>query len=363
MSRRLTTTQPACVMDGAQQAMGSGGAPDERRADPEPCADRGEERRAPQPRRPPGARAAAAPGRRQPLPPRHRRRRRLAGRRGRDRGGAAVSVARIVQIGCDLPGRTGRWSRAHARRAGRRVSRCTPTRRRGWPTPVSSTSALEEIERLAAGARPGARRRGDRARPLPHRRPRGGRRRTSRSAGTSTWPSGSTRRWSSTTATPTTTCSRCSTSEGVPERWVMHCFSGDDEFARQCLDRGAYLQLRRHGHVQERRAAARCARGHPAGPGAGRDRRAVPHADALPRPAQRVVPRPAHRAGDGGGARGRPRRAVRGGRPEHGERRSEEPGSPISRTRSYQESLRHSSVPHLGLANWQSPPGRPLWSS
>lgn len=31
--------------------------------------------------------------------------------------------------------------------------------------------------------------------------------------------------------------------EGVPERLVMHCFSGDAEFARQCLDRGAYLSF------------------------------------------------------------------------------------------------------------------------
>ncbi len=29
--------------------------------------------------------------------------------------------------------------------------------------------------------------------------------------------------------------------EGPPERWVMHCFSGDAQFARECLDRGAYL--------------------------------------------------------------------------------------------------------------------------
>ncbi|HEU5038627.1 MAG TPA: TatD family hydrolase [Nocardioides sp.] len=32
-------------------------------------------------------------------------------------------------------------------------------------------------------------------------------------------------------------------SEGVPDRWVMHCFSGDAAFARQCLDRGAYLSF------------------------------------------------------------------------------------------------------------------------
>ena len=31
--------------------------------------------------------------------------------------------------------------------------------------------------------------------------------------------------------------------EGAPERWVMHCFSGDAGFARACLDRGAYFSF------------------------------------------------------------------------------------------------------------------------
>jgi len=31
--------------------------------------------------------------------------------------------------------------------------------------------------------------------------------------------------------------------EGVPDRWVMHCFSGDAAFARRCLDRGAHLSF------------------------------------------------------------------------------------------------------------------------
>lgn len=31
--------------------------------------------------------------------------------------------------------------------------------------------------------------------------------------------------------------------EGVPDRVVMHCFSGDAEFARECLERGAYLSF------------------------------------------------------------------------------------------------------------------------
>lgn len=30
---------------------------------------------------------------------------------------------------------------------------------------------------------------------------------------------------------------------GVPDRVVMHCFSGDADFARRCLDRGAYLSF------------------------------------------------------------------------------------------------------------------------
>jgi len=32
-------------------------------------------------------------------------------------------------------------------------------------------------------------------------------------------------------------------SEGPPQRWVMHCFSGDADVARRCLDLGAYLSF------------------------------------------------------------------------------------------------------------------------
>ncbi len=29
--------------------------------------------------------------------------------------------------------------------------------------------------------------------------------------------------------------------EGAPARWVMHCFSGDEQLARECVERGAFL--------------------------------------------------------------------------------------------------------------------------
>lgn len=50
--------------------------------------------------------------------------------------------------------------------------------------------------------------------------------------------------------------------EGVPERWVMHCFSGDAAFARACLDRGAHLSFAgtvtfaNAGHLREALALA-----------------------------------------------------------------------------------------------------------
>ena len=46
---------------------------------------------------------------------------------------------------------------------------------------------------------------------------------------------------------------------GVPDRWVMHCFSGDAEFARACLDRGAHLSFAgtvTFGNAEDLRAAA-----------------------------------------------------------------------------------------------------------
>ena len=90
-----------------------------------------------------------------------------------------------------------RWAveaAARARRAGGR-RRAAPQRgAAARRAPATLDAALAEIDALAA--RPaGARGRRDRARLLPHRRRTGAPRRRSRSARTSSWPSGSTRRW------------------------------------------------------------------------------------------------------------------------------------------------------------------------
>jgi TatD DNase family protein len=47
--------------------------------------------------------------------------------------------------------------------------------------------------------------------------------------------------------------------EGAPDRWVMHCFSGDADLARACLDRGAHLSFAgtvTFKNAEELRAAA-----------------------------------------------------------------------------------------------------------
>ena len=156
---------------------------------------------------------------------------------------AAVGVPRIVQIGCDLPG--ARWAVEAAATHDALVAGRRAAPQRGAAARGRRRAGRRDGRDRAAGPGPrqGARRGGDRARPLPHRRGRAGPRRSRASGATSTWPSGSTRRWSSTTATPTPRCCEVIDSEGAPDRWVMHCFSGDADVARACLDRGAHLSF------------------------------------------------------------------------------------------------------------------------
>ena len=87
--------------------------------------------------------------------------------------------------------------------------------------------------------------------------------------------------------------------EGAPDRVVMHCFSGDAEFAVECLKRGFLLSFAgtvTFANARDLREAAAltppdC---HPGG-----DRCPVPDPDALPGPPQRLVPDPADRTGIG----------------------------------------------------------------
>src|SRR5512144_2316058 len=108
---------------------------------------------------------------------------------------AAVGVPRIVQIGCDLPG--AQWAVDVAERFDAIVAGVAlhPNETPLLAADRRLEEALETVERPAAGgcvpwARPGSTTSG------PTRR--GGPPSTSRSAATSTWPSGSERPWSST---------------------------------------------------------------------------------------------------------------------------------------------------------------------
>ena len=103
-----------------------------------------------------------------------------------------------------------------------------------------------------------------------------------------------------------------------PERWVMHCFSGDVDFARACLDRGAYLCFAGTVTFKNAQPLRNALVVVPARPAAGGDRRALPDPRAVARPPQRVVPRAAHDAGDGRGPRGGPGGPLCGCRREHG---------------------------------------------
>ena len=113
-----------------------------------------------------------------------------------------------------------------------------------------------------------------------------------RSPPRSRWRTRTTSRWSSTPATRGTTSSTCSTAEGVPERTVLHCFTGGPDEAT-VVSRRHVRVVQRHRHVQERGRRARGGRALPARPLAGRDGQPVPRAGAASRPAptsRRYVP-------------------------------------------------------------------------
>ena len=77
--------------------------------------------------------------------------------------------------------------------------------------------------------------------------------------------------------------------EGAPETTVLHCFSGDVAMARDVRRARLLPVVRRDRDLQERPGPARRPRGHPAGAGPRRDRR------ALPDPGARGAGRPTRR--------------------------------------------------------------------
>ena len=89
--------------------------------------------------------------------------------------------------------------------------------------------------------------------------------------------------------------------EGAPPHTVLHCFSGDARMARVAVERGYLLSFAGTVTFKNATGLRDALAVTPVGEPARRDRRAVPHPHALPRRHQRVVPRPAHGAGDGRG--------------------------------------------------------------
>jgi TatD DNase family protein len=155
-------------------------------------------------------------------------------RRARD-----VNVARIVQIGCDLPG--ARWAVEAAARHDELVAGVA-LHPNEVPRVDDLDAAMAEIERLA-GAHDKVRAVGetglDRFRTCEE--------------GRAVQEEGFRRHIDLAKRLDKTLVIhdrdahddvlRVLDEEGVPDRWVMHCFSGDVAFARACLDRGAHLSF------------------------------------------------------------------------------------------------------------------------
>jgi len=155
---------------------------------------------------------------------------------------AAVGVTRIVQIGCDLPG--ARWAVETAGRHDAVVAGVAlhPNEAPRLAAAGRLDAALDEIEALAAS--------GDRVRAVGE-------------TGLDYYRTGdegraaqhaSFRRHIELAKRLDRTLVihdrdahddvlRILDEEGVPDRFVMHCFSGDAGFARACLDRGGWLSF------------------------------------------------------------------------------------------------------------------------
>jgi len=155
---------------------------------------------------------------------------------------AAVGVPRIVQIGCDLPG--ARWAVEAAARYDALVAGVAlhPNEAPRHAAAGTLDEALAEIETLA-GAHPGVRAVGETG--LDHFRTG----EEGRAAQVESFRRhiDLAKRLDKTLVIHDRDAHEevlaVLDEEGAPERWVMHCFSGDADLARRCLDRGAYLSF------------------------------------------------------------------------------------------------------------------------
>ena len=155
---------------------------------------------------------------------------------------AAVGVTRVVQIGCDLPG--ARWAVEAAASHGALVAGVAlhPNEAPVLDAAGRLDEALAEIEALAASS--------DRVRAVGEtgldyfRTGEEGRAAQQESFRRHV---GLAKRLDRTLVIHDRDAHddvlRILDEEGVPDRFVMHCFSGDADFARRCLDRGAWLSF------------------------------------------------------------------------------------------------------------------------
>ncbi|MDO3396405.1 TatD family hydrolase [Nocardioides sp. SOB44] len=155
---------------------------------------------------------------------------------------AAVGVTRVVQIGCDLPG--ARWAVEAAAAYDALVAGVAlhPNEAPRLAAAGQLDAALAEIEQLA-GAHPGVRAVGETG--LDHFRTG----EEGRAAQVESFRRhvDIAKRLDKTLVIHDRDAHEevlaVLDEEGAPERWVMHCFSGDADFARRCLDRGAHLSF------------------------------------------------------------------------------------------------------------------------
>lgn len=154
---------------------------------------------------------------------------------------AAVGVPRIVQIGCDLPG--ARWAVAAAQEYDALVAGVAlhPNEAPRLAATGDLEAAWVEIEKLAA--EPVVRAVGETG--LDHFRT--GEDGRAAQVESFAWHIDLAKRLGKTLVIHDRDAHDevldVIDAEGAPERWVMHCFSGDGAFARACLDRGAHLSF------------------------------------------------------------------------------------------------------------------------